>query len=1005
MTRWRSAVHRTILVVDVEGYGNAHRTNDHRLSVRHGMYEILKIAFARAGLAWDKCDADDCGDGVMVLAPPDQPKSLFAETLPGQLVAALREHNGRHAREARIRLRVALHAGEVHFDEHGVAGAAINFTFRLIDAAPLRDALARSPGVLAMVVSGWFFEEVVQHCPGARPASYQRLPVEVKETNTIGWFCLPDQPDADDRRVGIPVQRSGSGAASTWTLPRDTASFTGRAEELTRLATAAREEGGQQVVGIQAIDGMAGIGKTSFAIHAAHQLVDRFPDAQLFLRLHAHTPGQTPVNPTDALASLLTMVGVDAQHLPADLDSRAAMWRDRIAGKRVLLVLDDADSHRQVEPLLPATPGCLVLVTSRRRLTALDTTITLSLDTLPAREAADLFTSLSRREVLGPQSDVLADVIRSCGHLPLAISLLAGRLRDHPMWTIEDLAGKLHESHDWVIRQTHAEEVAVTAAFHLSYRNLRADRQRFFRYISLHPGTEFEAASAAALADVPVGDARTHLDNLYNDHLLNETAPERYRMHDLVREYSRTLLDDETAEDRDKAVGRLLDHYKNAATAADQFITQDLMRDAPRAEPRTYAQPGSLAPATRDAAWKWMHTESANLLACARHAAAHALPEQVVGLAAATAAFLDVVGPWDQAVVLHRDAAAAARGVGDDLHTADALYRIGRAQHRTAEYPAAISALSQALEIYDRLDHELGQVGTLMQLGRAWRQTDEYVQAAKAYTKALSLSRSLKDRTDEACALNELGIIRLVKGEYAEAISAHSKAWDIYAELKDRTGQADAANELGVAKRMTGDYTAAIDLHTRALDVYRDLRDGFHQALALNNLGTALRAKGEPAEAIEAHQEALAIAKNTGDRIGQAIALNELGAAQATTVSFAAATASHDRALALYRMLGQQLGVAETLNHKGTLLLASGNQRDARAQHEMALEVAREISTPLEEARALAGLGWCAAGLGDTTATHDYFHEALAIYDRLGAAERFEIARALAGLAPAHRTE
>ncbi|MEV6879518.1 tetratricopeptide repeat protein [Amycolatopsis sp. NPDC051128] len=1009
--------------MDVEGYGNEHRTNQHRLAVRHGMYEILQVAFGRAGLSLDKCQLDDCGDGVMVLAPPDQPKSLFAEALPGQLVAALREHNGKHAEEARIRLRVALHAGEIYPDDHGFAGAAINLTFRLIDSTPVRNALAGSPGVLAMVVSSWFFEEVIRHCAGAHAGSYRPLPVEVKETSTTGWICLPDQPlaieapgrylvtsrrTAEDHPRSIPEQRSYASptrgrTSITWTLPRDTASFTGRTEELTRLIKAAREEVGRQVVGIQAIDGMAGIGKTSFATHAAHLMAGRFPDAQLFLRLHAHTPGQTPVKSTDALASLLTTVGVDAQHIPADLDARAAMWRDWVAGKRVLLVLDDADSHRQVEPLLPATPGCLVLVTSRRRLTALDTTITLSLDTLPTREATDLFTSLSQREVPGPQADLLADVIGSCGHLPLAISLLAGRLRDHPTWSLEDLASNLHESHDWVIRQTHSEEVAVTAAFHLSYCNLQASRQRFFRYISLHPGTEFEVHSAAALADIPIADARLHLDSLYNDHLLNETARERYRMHDLVREYSRTLVEDETADDREQAVQRLLDHYKNTAATADRIITAELMRDAPRAEPLEASSPAAPALSTRDDAWKWMHTESANLLACARYAAARSLPEQVIGLAAATAAFLDTVGPWDQAVVLHSDAAAAAQGIGDSLHTADALHRVGRVRHRMAEYSAAISALSGAYEIYCGLDHKLGQVGTLIQLGRAWRQTDEYSQAADAYLEALSLSRALGDRIDEACALNGLGIIRLVNGDYTAAISEHSKALDIYTTLGDHIGQADAVNELGVAKRMTGDYISAIELHERALDVYRSLGDGFHQALTLNNLGTALRAKGEPGKAIGAHREALDIAKNFGDRIGQAIALSELGAAQAMTKNFSAAMASHDRALALYRTLGQHLGVAETLNHKGTLLLASGRPTEAKAQHQMALREARTINTPIEEARALAGIGRCVAVLGDPALTLDHFHEALAIYERLGAAERFAIAETIADLAPAQR--
>ncbi|HEV2932468.1 MAG TPA: helix-turn-helix domain-containing protein [Streptosporangiaceae bacterium] len=233
--------------------------------------------------------------------------------------------------------------------------------------------------------------------------------------------------------------RQGSGAfpaAPTRTLPRDIAAFTGRQAELTKLmGTSARMEATGGVVGIHAIGGMAGIGKTTFAVHAAHQLAASFPDGQFFLPLHAHTPGQRPVEPADALASLLLTAGVPAPQIPPGLEARAARWRHCVADRKMLLVLDDAASHEQVRPLLPGTADTLVLITSRRRLTALEDATAISLDTLPPDEAAALLARLSDRPGLSAGDAAVGEITRLCGYLPLAIGMLARQLHHHPAWT------------------------------------------------------------------------------------------------------------------------------------------------------------------------------------------------------------------------------------------------------------------------------------------------------------------------------------------------------------------------------------------------------------------------------------------------------------------------------------------------------------------------------------------------------------------------------------------
>jgi hypothetical protein len=226
----RLAVHRSIVVVDVEGFGDRRRTNPHQVAVRDGLYGAMRDAFGQAGISWDDCGHEDRGDGVFILIPAEVPKGLLAESLPSALVAALRAHNAAHRGPERFRLRMALHAGEVRYDEHGVTAAAVNLAFRLLDAAALKAALAGSPGVLAVIASSWFFEEVVRH--GGAAAGYRPVEVTVKETATTGWICLPDHLDPAgqgmlERLPAVAAVPGMQPAVALRTLPRDTAVFTG----------------------------------------------------------------------------------------------------------------------------------------------------------------------------------------------------------------------------------------------------------------------------------------------------------------------------------------------------------------------------------------------------------------------------------------------------------------------------------------------------------------------------------------------------------------------------------------------------------------------------------------------------------------------------------------------------------------------------------------------------------------------------------------------------------
>jgi hypothetical protein len=271
------------------------------------------------------------------------------------------------------------------------------------------------------------------------------------------------------------------------TLPPDTAAFTGRVPELEQLqAAAAGYNGGPGAIGIAAISGMAGVGKTAFAVHAVHLLAPLFPDGQLFVSLNAHTPGQHPTDPEVALASLLLATGSAAQAIPAGLADRQAMWRDRMDGRRVLLMLDDATGSSQVRPLLFASSGALALVTSRHRLSDLPEALPLELKMLEPVEAAWLFTRLAARPDIRAEDGIVARIVLLCGCLPLAVSLAAGHFKHHPVWTLSDLADHLESAADAVI----AGSGLVAASFSLSYGNLPADQQQFFRRLGLYPGAD-----------------------------------------------------------------------------------------------------------------------------------------------------------------------------------------------------------------------------------------------------------------------------------------------------------------------------------------------------------------------------------------------------------------------------------------------------------------------------------------------------------------------------------
>jgi tetratricopeptide (TPR) repeat protein len=688
---------------------------------------------------------------------------------------------------------------------------------------------------------------------------------------------------------------------------------------------------------VTAIEGMAGVGKTGLAVHAGHLVARRDPfDRVLFVNLRGlhPDPAQPPVEPAAVLDGFLRLLGMSGQLIPRDLRARTAAYRNRLAGTRTLVVLDNAASADQVRPLLPDVPGCPVVVTSRRRLTGLRSATHLVVDVFAPEEGERFLAEVTPGVPIGPDPDAAARIARRCGHLPLALGLVTAHIRATPGWTLTDHADRLDERH-----RDRRLDTGVELALDLSYRHLPADRRRVLRLLALHPGQDFDTDAAAALADTDAATVRLCLDDLCADHLLQQSAPGRYSYHDLVRDFAASqAVDEDRPLDRRAAQTRLFDHYLATATAAmDRRFPARVHRHA--AGPPAIGVPALDDPAT---ALAWLDTERPTLVAVAAHTAAHGWTAHTTRLSTTLFRYLSCDHPTE-ALAIHGHARDAARQADDPDAEAHALIGLGGAHTQLGHHPTATEHFQHALLLFRQTGDLVGQARAHANLGVIEGRSGRYRAAAEHCAHALIVARQSGNRTVEVNTLNNLGVAEGHLGHYDAAAEHHQRALTLSRRTGNRDAEASALNHLGVIEARLGRYESASDHLHEALARYRRIGNLDGEAGALHHLGALQNRLGRPAQAVDRYREALAIARRIGNRHAEAWVLNGLGDAART----------------------------------------AGRPGDAAGHYREALAIAVEIGARDTQANAHAGLGHAHRALGDTAQARRHHRQAVALYTEL----------------------
>ena len=647
-------------------------------------------------------------------------------------------------------------------------------------------------------------------------------------------------------------------------LPTALRHFSGRDSELAELDRLLGRAPAAETVLVAVISGTAGIGKTTLAVCWAHRVADRFPDGQLYVNLRGFDANDAVMDPAEAVRWFLDALGVPPDRIPADLDALAALYRSQLAGRRMLLVLDNARDSAQVRPLLPGTPGCLVLVTSRSQLTSLiaaDGASPLTLDLLTGEEARLLLSRRLGTDRVAAEPVAVTEIIARCARLPLALALIAARAVVRPAVELCLMADELSDAEQrWQTLTNDDPAVDVRTVLSWSYLALTPAAARLFRLLGLHPGQDTDALAAASLAGLAADAARPLLAELTQASMLAEHAPGRFTSHDLLRAYAAHLtLTIDPPQQRRAAVGRVLDHYLHSAHGAALLLARpyDPLPLGP-------APPGlTLEHHTGyEQAMRWFTAEYRVILAAIGQAATAGYDTHAWQLTWTVSTFLDRQGHWHDFAAAGSAAVAASDRLADPAVRSWARRTLARAYTRLGRFDDAETQLQDALLLCCQSADLAGQADTHNYLSILSGRQNRHESSLQHYRQCLDLSRTVGHRGRQAAALNGIGWAQASLGDHRSALVSCEQALVIHTELDDLHGQAHTWDSLGYAHHHLGHHAEAMACYRNTLTMVRYLGDRYQEADTLDSLGDIHLAIGDSRAAHDAWQQALAILEN-----------------------------------------------------------------------------------------------------------------------------------------------
>ncbi|MFV8173531.1 ATP-binding protein [Mycolicibacterium peregrinum] len=684
---------------------------------------------------------------------------------------------------------------------------------------------------------------------------------------------------------GMHVYGSRPTVVTPRQLPAENPHFAGRMSDLAKLDTLLHEaQSGVGEISVAVLDGLAGVGKTTLAISWAHSAAAHFPDGQLYINLRGFDPSASPVDPADAVRAFLEVLGTAPELIPTGYMAQEALYRSILADRKVLIVLDNARSAEQVRPLLPGTPGCFVLITSRNELPALVTTNgarIIKLEPLDNAGAEAVFSAHIGKHRVAEDPGVIEELARICARLPLALSIVAAQAAVRPQFNLRALVEEVETESDKLDLLDLGEvELSIRAVFSWSYNALGTDdAARLFRMIGALSGPDIAVSAAASLIKVDRSTARRTLGELARANLVEEYVPGRYRLHDLLRIFAKERGEvEERSEQLAQAELRLLDHYLHTSFAADRLLD-------PARQPvcLQLALAGVFMPPLKseEDALEWFELEHSNLVFAAERSFTSNRYAHTWQLAWAFNTYLYWRANWTEIASIQLLGVKAAKELKDKTAVLSALRGLGRALTRLGQYKQAEECLQEALELSINAQDDIGEATAHHALSFLYDTAGDYASALSHAEMAIPLWRARGNVAREARAINDLGWAHARLGRYSLALDECSESLGKFREIGNRHGEALALHNMAWISKELGNYANAIQYVTDEISVNHALANRYSEAQGLNLLGDTLAADGQIRQAAAAYSDAISLLEEEGrseaDVIAEKLLLLEQG--------------------------------------------------------------------------------------------------------------------------------